>query len=350
MRAASLKKRKKGKGRKVSKAAAAAAAAAKVALVATACNPAESEVVLAVEGYSGLHAEWLGVYERQDEVVEGRPTFKKPGEEQYLFYTTTGKWAVHSDTSKDSGVWVVESAARTPGAIGHFSDGPWMVFDGYEYVTPLYSAAQDGHEVMVEQMIGAGTVVDQATGDGVTPLWGAAQEGHEAVVRLLLAAGAAVDQVDEDGTTPLRIAASEGHEAVVRLLVEAQAAVNQATGDGVTPLWGAAQEGHEAVVRLLLAASAAVDQVDEDGWTPLHVAAQWGHVAVVDQLLAAGAVADGMAGKTASMYIIHRSSFIPLKLQPTSVNRQTPTHAPYLGPVQSTPYFLSISGSISIDL
>jgi len=199
-------KRKKGKGRKVSKAekermaaAAAAAAAAVVTAEEDAVKTAEREVVLAAEGYAGHNAEWLGLYERKDEVVEGRPTFKKPGEEQYLFYTTNGKWAVHSDTSKDSGMWMVESTAKTPGAIAE----PWTVFDGYEYVTPLYSAAQDGHEVMVEQMIGAGTVVDQASGDGVTPLCIAAAGGHEAVVRLLVEARAAVDQATGDGATPL---------------------------------------------------------------------------------------------------------------------------------------------------
>ena len=55
---------------------------------------------------------------------------------------------------------------------------------------------------------------------GATPLFMAAQHGHEAVVRFLVAEGnAAVDQAENGGATPLFIAAQQGHEAVVRFLV-----------------------------------------------------------------------------------------------------------------------------------
>ncbi|KAK0716128.1 hypothetical protein B0H67DRAFT_464709, partial [Lasiosphaeris hirsuta] len=62
------------------------------------------------------------------------------------------------------------------------------------------------------------TAVDAKDKDGRTPLWRAAENGHEAVVRLLLDTGAAVDAKDKDGRTPLWRAAENGHEAVVRLL------------------------------------------------------------------------------------------------------------------------------------
>ena len=42
-------------------------------------------MVLQAEGYTGRHACFLGVFERQDEVVQGRPTYKKPGEKVFLF-------------------------------------------------------------------------------------------------------------------------------------------------------------------------------------------------------------------------------------------------------------------------
>jgi hypothetical protein len=56
---------------------------------------------------------------------------------------------------------------------------------------------------------------------GLTPLWWAAEHGHEAVVKLLVER----DDVEADsknrcGQTPLSRAAENGHEAVVRLLVE----------------------------------------------------------------------------------------------------------------------------------
>ena len=43
--------------------------------------------------------------------------FKKPGRDEYLYYNTRGYWVVGYDTGEPEGWWMVESAARTPGAI-----------------------------------------------------------------------------------------------------------------------------------------------------------------------------------------------------------------------------------------
>jgi ankyrin repeat protein len=57
--------------------------------------------------------------------------------------------------------------------------------------------------------------VDQASNGGYTrtPLYIAAQEGHEAVVELLIAAKADVNKADKYGKTPLWSAAYNGEEA-----------------------------------------------------------------------------------------------------------------------------------------
>lgn len=61
--------------------------------------------------------------------------------------------------------------------------------------TPLFIAAQNGHEDVCRALLTAGACVDRARLDRATPLWIAAQCGHDHVVRLLLAAGAYVDQL-----------------------------------------------------------------------------------------------------------------------------------------------------------
>jgi hypothetical protein len=90
------------------------------------------DVALQAEGYSGVKVEYLGVFKWQEKVLQGRPTYKKPEKDEYLFYTNEGFWKVGSDTSKAVGDchWLVKSTARTPSAITE----PWTVFDGSKWV------------------------------------------------------------------------------------------------------------------------------------------------------------------------------------------------------------------------
>ena len=53
-------------------------------------------------------------------------------------------------------------------------------------------ASQEGHEQVVEQLLSHGASVSLACHDHATPLFIAAQEGHNIVLVLLLAAGAVI--------------------------------------------------------------------------------------------------------------------------------------------------------------
>jgi hypothetical protein len=88
------------------------------------------DVVLQTDGYTGVKAMVLGVFELQAAVVQGRPTYKKRGAEEFLFYTTGGSWVVGKDTSKAAGGWKATSGAMTPGAITE----AWQVGDGGAWV------------------------------------------------------------------------------------------------------------------------------------------------------------------------------------------------------------------------
>ena len=71
---------------------------------------------------------------------------------------------------------------------------------------------------------------NQAKQNGVTPLYMAAQDGHEAVVRALIELGADVNKATDRGRRPLSISiapprnvAQEGHAAIVQILRDAGA-------------------------------------------------------------------------------------------------------------------------------
>lgn len=69
-------------------------------------------------------------------------------------------------------------------------------------------------------LLTAGAFADSQRKDGATPLWIAAQMGHDHICKVLLQNGAYVDAVRCDGATPLFKAAHKGHAAVVTELLK----------------------------------------------------------------------------------------------------------------------------------
>ena len=100
-------------------------------------------------------------------------------------------------------------------------------------------------------LIELGAHVNKARDDGGTPLFIAAEVGHEAVVRALMELGVHINKARDIGVMPLYIGAQKGHEAVVRALIKLGACVNKATNNGWTPLSIAAGMGHTAIVQIL---------------------------------------------------------------------------------------------------
>jgi len=160
--------------------------------------------------------------------------------------------------------------------------------------TPLSWAAYNGHEGVVEILLGCGEVnPDKADKFGITPLMDAAEGGHEGVVKILLGReDVNPNKASNLGRTPLSYAAWHGHEGVVKILLE-RADVNPDKADkyGETPPFFAAQNGHEAVVKMLLEREEVnLDKPNIWGETPLSCATRNGHERIVALLQSRKAV------------------------------------------------------------
>jgi ankyrin repeat protein len=132
---------------------------------------------------------------------------------------------------------------------------------------------------------------------GATPLYLAAESGHEAVMKLLLSTHAVdVDLADNQDHTPLLAAVRRKDEAIVKLLLDTNPVnVESKTSYGDTSLSTAVQGGDDAVVKLLLDTG----KVDFNfrnyysyGWSGslLDLATERGYGKILELLLGAGAV------------------------------------------------------------
>lgn len=124
---------------------------------------------------------------------------------------------------------------------------------------------------------------------GVTPVWSAAQGGHDEVIELLLNKSPDIDLEAEsyDGSrAAIHQAAQNGHLKVVKLLVDRQAEPDPMDNNGIMPLWSAVQQEYHEIVELLLKKGAKPDVASDDGTRlPIHQAAQNGSLETVRVLI-----------------------------------------------------------------
>ncbi|KZZ90271.1 Ankyrin repeat-containing domain protein [Moelleriella libera RCEF 2490] len=178
--------------------------------------------------------------------------------------------------------------------------------------TPLSVAASQGHGTIVDRLLEIGVDTEMKDSWGRTPFLLAAAYGRQTVVLRMLKVGTnaesknelgqtpllqrgriLVDAQDNNGRTALALAAKNGHIAVAQLLIDGGAEVESRSAMGCTTLSYAALGGHEDVARLLLdSGRAKVNAKDDAGRTPLAWAARGGHVAVARLLLARDAEVD----------------------------------------------------------
>ncbi|XP_075592720.1 ankyrin repeat domain-containing protein 39 [Balearica regulorum gibbericeps] len=137
----------------------------------------------------------------------------------------------------------------------------------------IWSAARDGDEPRVLQLLERRGEASQPDLAGYTALHYASRNGHLGVCRLLLQWGARCDARTPGGATPLHRASYCGHLAVAELLLAHGADPAADDGDGCTSLHKAAQQGHRELCKLLLQHSPVLASIrDAKGRRPCDVA------------------------------------------------------------------------------
>lgn len=152
--------------------------------------------------------------------------------------------------------------------------------------TPLFLAAEHGHQRMVKLLLDKGVNVNADKDFYDNALYAASRKGHKQIVKLLLDAGANVNTKNRyDNTYTLYAASESGHEAVVKLLLEKGADVNAPGEYFSNALQVALLNGHEQVVKLLLEKDADVNAPGGYYGNAFHAAAYRGHLRVLQLIL-----------------------------------------------------------------
>ncbi|XP_013726247.2 ankyrin repeat-containing protein At5g02620-like isoform X1 [Brassica napus] len=156
--------------------------------------------------------------------------------------------------------------------------------------TPLYTAAENGHSAVVEEMLERMDLqtASIAARNGFDPFHVAAKQGHLEVLKILLETFPNLAMTtDLLCTTALHTAATQGHIDVVNLLLETDSNLAKiAKNNGKTALHSAARMGHVEVVKSLIGNDPSIGfRTDKKGQTALHMAVKRQNDGIVVELV-----------------------------------------------------------------
>ncbi|KAL1221173.1 Ankyrin repeat-containing protein [Cardamine amara subsp. amara] len=156
--------------------------------------------------------------------------------------------------------------------------------------TPLYTAAENGHSFIVEEMLKHMDLetASIAARNGFDPFHVAAKQGHlEVLMKLLETFPNLAMTTDLSCTTALHTAATQGHIDVVNLLLETDSNLAKiAKNNGKTALHSAARMGHVEVVKSLIGNDPSIGfRTDKKGQTALHMAVKGQNDGIVVELV-----------------------------------------------------------------
>ncbi|XP_051118076.1 ankyrin repeat-containing protein At5g02620-like [Andrographis paniculata] len=156
--------------------------------------------------------------------------------------------------------------------------------------TPLYAAAENGHTLVVGELLKHSDVETSSipANNGFDPFHVAAKQGHlEVLKELLRFFPSLVMTTDSTNSTALHTAAAQGHVDIVNLLLDIDSNLAKiARNNGKTVLHTASRMGHLQVAKALLEKDPTISfRTDRKGQTALHMAVKGQSVEIVAELI-----------------------------------------------------------------
>jgi ankyrin repeat protein len=182
---------------------------------------------------------------------------------------------------------------QAPSLAGLLSVGLLIAISNHTLAAELVDAAERGDRARIEELLSAGSRVDEPGGYGMTALLYAVEANDLELAEMLLAAGADPSRGNLYEITPLWLAATNRSAAMTELLLTHGADARAKMSHGENAVMAAARAGDAESIRLLLAAGAdpnASEQVR--GETALIWAAAENHGEAIRALVEGGADPD----------------------------------------------------------
>ena len=151
--------------------------------------------------------------------------------------------------------------------------------------TALEKAAANGHDDVVELLLGRGATIRFVGGTGLNAAHSAAVGGHIEILRMLVERAAPVDP-DASLSSALVAAASQGHAEIVAYLLDAGVHVDAIPPRPQMPtaLEASAERGHLELTAFLLDRGAKIRVIDGRGMPAAEGVAAYGDVALLTRI------------------------------------------------------------------